>query len=149
MFGGISMRCQRCGFEIEPGQTFCRMCGTEQSKALRPDKKKKIKSILGVIKITSNNHLKMWGNFALVLASFLYVLFARKGQYTQLAYLCLLFILLCYVLFQCLVPYKNPNASKSKKYKLGIKVVFILVVLIMILVLFVGSQGLMDLAKSI
>ena len=44
------MRCQRCGFEIEPGQTFCSMCGTEQSKAMR-EPKKKIKSILGVIKV--------------------------------------------------------------------------------------------------
>ena len=143
------MRCQRCGFEIEPGQTFCRMCGTEQSKALRPDKKKKIKSILGIIKITSNNHLKMWGNFALVLGGFFYILFGCKGEPTQIPYLCLIILLMGYVLFQCLIPYKNPNASKSKKYKMGIKVSFILVILIMVLALFVGDNGLMRFVKSL
>lgn len=143
------MRCQRCGYEMEPGQTFCKACGTEQSKALRPDKKKKIQSIFGIIKITSTNHLKMWGDFALVLVCFLYILFGCKDQPTQIPYLCLVVLLLGYVFFQCLIPYKNPNASKSKKYKLGVKVSFILVVLIFILVLFVGDQGLMDLAKKL
>ena len=60
------MRCQRCGFDVEPGQTFCSMCGTEQSKALRAPKKK-IKSILGSIKVASNNHLKSIGNYFLFL----------------------------------------------------------------------------------
>ena len=58
------MRCQRCGFEIEPGQTFCSMCGTEQSKAIR-EPKKKVTSIAGIIKVTSKEHMKMWGNLAL------------------------------------------------------------------------------------
>ena len=143
------MRCQRCGYEIEPGQTFCKACGTEQSKALRPDKKKKIKSILGIIKITSKNHLKMWGDFGLVLVCFFYVLFACRGRSIQVPYLCLISLLLLYTFFQCLIPYKNPNASKSKKYKLGIKVSFIFTIVLFALVLFSGNQGLMDLAKKI
>lgn len=142
------MRCQRCGYEMEPGQTFCKACGTEQAKALRPSKKK-IKSILGVIKITSTNHLKMWGDCALVLGCFLYILLGCKGQPTQIPYLCLVVLLLGYVMFQCLIPYKNPNASKSKKYKMGVKVSFILVILIFVLVVFTGNQGLMDLVKKI
>ena len=39
--GGCSMRCQRCGFELEAGQTFCSMCGTEQSRAERKKKWKR------------------------------------------------------------------------------------------------------------
>ena len=56
------MRCQRCGFELEPGQTFCSMCGTEQAKAMRKEKRK-IKSIFWTIKVVSKNHLYMWINF--------------------------------------------------------------------------------------
>lgn len=141
------MRCQRCGFEIEPGQTFCSMCGTEQSKALRENKKKKIKSILGVIKVTSNNHLKMWINFFLIIGAFVYILLACEGQPNQVAYLCLAILLFFYIFFQCLIPYKNPNASKSKKYKLGMRMSFILIVLLMVLVLFTDSYSLMDFAK--
>ena len=142
------MRCQRCGFEIEPGQTFCSMCGTEQAKAMR-EKKKKTTSILGVIKVTSTNHIKMWGNLALVIGLFLYILFGYKGRYTQIPYICLVSLLFFYILFQCLIPYKNPNASKSKKYKLGVSVSFVLVLLLFVLVLFTGDFSLMDFARSI
>ena len=82
------MRCQRCGFEIEPGQTFCSMCGTEQSKAMRKPKKK-IKSIAGVIKVTSMEHMKMWGNLGLVIIAFIYIWFGCKGQPVRLPYICL------------------------------------------------------------
>ena len=142
------MRCQRCGFEIEPGQTFCSMCGTEQSKAMRKDKKK-IKSILGVIKITSNNHLKMYGNLALTLALLFYIIFGLKGNSMRIPYLCVIILLLLYVFFQCMIPYKNPNASKSKKYKLGIRVVFGCIIVLCILLLFVGNRSLLDLARGL
>lgn len=142
------MRCQRCGFEIEPGQTFCSMCGTEQSKALRA-KKKKITSIFGVIKITSNNHLKMWINLFLAILVAVFICVVRKDSPVLVACICLVALLLGYLLFQCLLPYKNPNASKSKKYKLGVKVSFILLVLLFLLSVFAGSAGLLDLAKKI
>lgn len=142
------MRCQRCGFEIEPGQTFCSMCGTEQSKAIRKNKKK-IKSILGVIKVTSNNHLKMYGNLALTLALLFYIIFGLRGDSMRIPYLCVIILLLLYVLFQCMIPYKNPNASKSKKYKLGMRVVFGCIIVLCILLLFVGNRSLLDLARSL
>ncbi len=142
------MRCQRCGFEIEPGQTFCSMCGTEQSKAMRKDKKK-IKSILGVIKVTSNNHLKMYGNLALTLALLFYIIFGLKGNSMRIPYLCVIILLLLYVFFQCMIPYKNPNASKSKKYKLGMRVVFGCIIVLCILLLFVGNRSLLDLARGL
>lgn len=142
------MRCQRCGFEIEPGQTFCSMCGTEQSKALR-EPKKKIKSIFGIIKVTSNNHLKMWINFFLIIAVSLVMYFMRKDSPFLFAYLCLSVLLFSYLLFQCLVPYKNPNASKSKKYKLGVKVSFVLIILLFLLAMFTGTNSLLDLVKRI
>lgn len=142
------MRCQRCGFEIEPGQTFCSMCGTEQSKAIRKDKKK-IKSILGIIKITSNNHLKMYGNLVLVLGLLFYIIFGLRGDSMRIPYLCVIILLLLYVFFQCMIPYKNPNASKSKKYKLGMRVVFGCIIVIAILLLFVGNRSLLDLARSL
>ena len=124
------------------------MCGTEQSKAMRKDKKK-IKSILGVIKITSNNHLKMYGNLALTLALLFYIIFGLKGNSMRIPYLCVIILLLLYVFFQCMIPYKNPNASKSKKYKLGIRVVFGCIIVLCILLLFVGNRSLLDLARGL
>ena len=143
------MRCQRCGFEIEPGQTFCSMCGTEQAKAMREKKKKGVKSILGIIKITSQNHLKMWGNLGLAVLELLYICFFLAGKPVQFSYICLVTLLILYLLFQCLIPYKNPNASKSKRYKLGMRTSFVLIVLLFVFVLFVGSYSLMDLVKGI
>ena len=142
------MRCQRCGFEIEPGQTFCNMCGTEQAKALRP-KKKKINSIFWIIKVTSKNHLKMWINFFLMLAAFFYILIACEGQTNQFAFLSLSIILLGYIFVCCLIPYKNPNASKSKKYKIGTRVSFVLIFILMFLVLFTDTFSLMKIVKKI
>lgn len=142
------MRCQRCGFEIEPGQTFCSMCGTEQAKALRA-KKRKIKSIFGVIKVASNNHLKMWINLFLAILVAVFILVVRKDSPVLVACICLVSLLLGYLLFQCLLPYKNPNASKSKKYKLGVKVSFVLLILLFLLSVFAGSSGLLDLARKI
>lgn len=142
------MRCQRCGFEIEPGQTFCSMCGTEQSKALRKPEKK-IKSIIGIIKITSKSHLKMWGNLALILITFFYVLFAYKESPVKIPYICLSLLLFIYIFFQCFIPYKNPNASKSKKYKLGTRISFVLILILLVFVLFIGDNGLMDLVRKI
>lgn len=142
------MRCQRCGFEIEPGQTFCSMCGTEQSKAMR-EKKKKITSIFGIIKVTSNNHLKMWINLFLTILVSVYIFVAREDSPVFVACICLIVLLFGYVFFQCLIPYKNPNASKNKKYKLGTKVSFVLLVLLFLLSIFAGSTGLIDLVKKI
>ena len=141
------MRCQRCGFEIEPGQTFCSMCGTEQSKAMR-EAKRKIKSIFGVIKVASTNHLKMWINFFLMIGLGLFIFLTRRESPVFIALLCLGFILFGYILIQCLIPYKNPNASKSKKYKMAVKVSLVLVILLFLLSLTSGSGGLMDFAKS-
>jgi len=143
------MRCQRCGFEIEPGQTFCSMCGTEQSKALREDKKKwSAKSILWVIKVASTNHLKMYGNLALLIIGCVLIYFMNSDSKTLIPLFCLASLLFFYIFFQCLVPYKNPNASKSKKYKLGIRVSFMLI-LLLVLVAFLGDASLTDWVKSI
>ena len=139
------MRCQRCGFEIEPGQTFCSMCGTEQSKALR-EPKKKIKSILGIIKVASNNHLKMYGNLALIIIACFLVYYMSNESAVMIPLYCLAALLFMYIFIQCLVPYKNPNASKSKKYKLGVKVSFILIVLL-VLLCFLGDTSLTELVK--
>ena len=143
------MRCQRCGFEIEPGQTFCSMCGTEQAKALRPAKKKKISSIFGIIKVTSTNHLKMWINLFLVIGLFFYIFYGRVQDVNRISYLCLTFLLFGYVFFQCLIPYKNPNASKSKKYKMGMRISFVLIFILLFVVLVTGEYSLLDLARSI
>ena len=139
------MRCQRCGFEIEPGQTFCSMCGTEQSKALR-EPKKKIKSILGIIKITSNNHLKMYGNLVLMLIAAVVIYYMCNDSPVMVPIFCLGTLLFFYIFFQCMIPYKNPNASKSKKYKLGVRVSFMLVILLVLLA-FLGDTSLVDLVK--
>ena len=143
------MRCQRCGFEIEPGQTFCSMCGTEQSKALREDKKKKkITSVFGIIKIASDNHLKMWINFGLSILEFILIFITLKGNRLMVPYLCCNVMIMLYVLVQCLIPYKNPNASKSKKYKLAIRTAFGCIIVLTVLVL-VGEFNLIGLVKKI
>ena len=142
------MRCQRCGFEIEPGQTFCSMCGTEQSKAIR-EPKKKVTSIAGIIKVTSKEHMKMWGNLALSVLLFVYILIVHEGRPVQIPYICLSSLLVLYILFQCFLPYKNPNASKSKKYKLGRRISFIVTFILAFLVLFTGNYSLLDLVRSL
>lgn len=139
------MRCQRCGFEIEPNQTFCSMCGTEQSKALR-EKDKKIESILWVIKVASKDHAKMYLNLALMIAVIAYIIFVCADMPVQIPYICLAALLFFYILIQCLIPYKNPNSSKSKKYKIGRRVSFILIILLFVLIL-LGDFSLVDLAK--
>lgn len=141
------MRCQRCGFEIEPGQTFCSMCGTEQSKALRDNSnKKKINSILWVIKVTSKHHLKMYGNLGLLILAFVGIYFLCKESPVIVPIYCLGALLFLYIFAQCLIPYKNPNASKSKKYKFAVRICFILVILLFFLAL-VGDTSLVDLVK--
>jgi len=91
----------------------------------------------------------MWGNFALTLGIGLYILLGRKGENLQLPYLCMSLLLFLYVFFQCLVPYKNPNASKSKKYKLGVSVVFILNIILLLLVVLSGGGGLLSCARNV
>ena len=142
------MRCQRCGFEIEPGQTFCSMCGTEQSKALREDKKKKITSIFGIIKVASKEHLKMYINLALIIAWAILIYVEFRGMQVTMPLMCLGLLLFLYILFQCLLPYKNPNASKSKKYKMAVKVSFILIALLTLLT-FLGDISPVEFVKKI
>ena len=141
------MRCQRCGFEIEPGQTFCSMCGTEQAKALRKEKRK-IKSIFWTIKVVSKNHLHMWINFFLGVALMLYIVFLCKGQTAQVAYICCDILILGYTLIQSLIPYKNPNLSKSKAYKLAVRAAFGSILVLFILILFSNSYSLIDIVKG-
>ena len=140
------MRCQRCGFEIENGQTFCSMCGTEQSRALRV-KKKSPKSILWIIKITSKAHLKMWLVF---LTSIALVIFANyktdKSSPLVLSVLCLSVVLLGYELFQILLGYKNPNATKTKAYKIRYRVCAILAGLLVLVACFLNFS---DLATAV
>ena len=141
------MRCQRCGFEIEPGQTFCSMCGTEQSKALR-EPKKKIESIFGIIKVVSKNHLKMYINLALAILLLLYIIYVNDSP-INLAYICCDAMIILYALFQCLVPFKNPNSSKSKAYKYSVRVVFGCILVLTLVILFTGTYSIMDLVKKI
>lgn len=141
------MRCHRCGFEIEPGQTFCSMCGTEQSKAIR-EPKKKIKSILGIVKVASDNHLKMYINLGLMILAFIFISIKCKGSDILVTLYCLGTLLAGYIFIECMIPYKNPNASKSKKYKLGVRISFILIILLVVLA-FVGDISLTGIVRDI
>ena len=136
------MRCQRCGFEIEPGQTFCSMCGTEQSKAERK-KKKSPKSILWIIKVVSKPHLKMWLVFllSLVLSIAAYSLLDPSSPLV-LSSLCLGVLLIAYELFYVLLGYKNPNATKTKAYKLKYRMCAILAVLLVLVTVFLDFGSL-------
>lgn len=142
------MRCQRCGFELEPGQTFCSMCGTEQAKAMRKEKRK-IKSIFWIIKVVSKNHLHMWFDFFLSIALMLYIVYGCKGETAQTAYICCDILLMGYTLFQCLLPYKNPNLSKSKSYKYAVRIGFGCALVLFLLIMFTNSYSLLDLVKKI
>ena len=112
------MRCQRCGFEMEEGQTFCSMCGTEQSRALRK-KKRSFKSILWVIRVVSKSHLKMWLVFiASILLGALSIAFMRDSLPLKVSIVSLNILLLACELFYILLGYKNPTTTKTKAYKL-------------------------------
>ena len=132
------MRCQRCGFEIEPGQTFCSMCGTEQSRAIREKKKKKTpKSILWVVKVVSKGHLWMW----LVLLFTILVtigvsLFMDSSLEIVPVTICLSIVLIAYEVFYVLLGYKNPNTTKTKAYKVKYRMCAILTVLLLVCALF-------------
>ena len=126
------MRCQRCGFEIEVGQTFCSMCGTEQSRAERK-KKKSFKSILWIIKVNSKAHMKMWFVFLASLVMTICVSrFMDPSSPLVLSSLCLSVLLLGYEMFHLLLGYKNPNATKTKAYKIKYRMCAILAVLLLV-----------------
>lgn len=136
------MRCQRCGFEIEAGQTFCSMCGTEQSRAERK-KKKSPKSILWVIKVASKPHMKMWLVFlmSLILSICAYA-FLDSSSPLVISSLCLSVLLIAYELFYVLIGYKNPNATKTKAYKIKYRMCAILAVLLVVITLFLDFGSL-------
>ena len=136
------MRCQRCGFEMEAGQTFCSMCGTEQSRAERK-KKKSFKSILWIIKVTSKTHLRMWLVFimSLVMAACVWA-FMDPSSPLVLSSLCLSVLLLGFEMFQILLGYKNPNATKTKAYKIRYKACAILAVLLLLVTVFLDFNSL-------
>lgn len=142
------MRCQRCGFELEPGQTFCSMCGTEQAKAMRKEKRK-IKSIFWVIKVVSKNHLYMWINLFLSIALMFYIVNTCDTTVSRVSYICCDVLILLYTLVQCLIPYKNPNLSKSKSYKYAVRLSFGCSLVLFLLVLLTGDMGLLSLADKI
>jgi hypothetical protein len=138
------MRCQRCGFEMEQGQTFCSMCGTEQSRALREKKKSKApKSILWVIKVASKGHFKMWMIFiaTLIMSIFIYTLLDTSSPLV-LSSLSLSAVLLIYELFYILLGYKNPNSTKTKAYKIKYRMCGILAALLLAFTLFLDFGAL-------
>lgn len=130
------MRCQRCGFEMEAGQTFCSMCGTEQSRALRV-KKKSPKSILWLVKVVSKSHLKMWLVFLATLVMSIFVFaFMDFSSPLVISSLCLNILLVGYELIYIMIGYKNPNSTKTKAYKIKYKLCLILAVILTIVTLF-------------
>ncbi len=130
------MICQRCGFELEAGQTFCGMCGTEQSRALRK-KKWSPKSILWLISVVSKSHFKMWLVFiATLIMSVCVLAFMDFSAPLTISSLCLNILLVSYELFYVLLGYKNPNATKTKAYKIKYKICLILAVLLTLFTLF-------------
>lgn len=126
------MRCQRCGFEIEAGQTFCSMCGTEQSRAQRV-KKKSPKSILWLVRVVSKSHLKMWLVFitTLVVSALMYGILGLETP-VVISSFCLDILLVAYELFYVLIGYKNPNSTKSKSYKIRYRAFAILLGLLVV-----------------
>ena len=139
------MRCQRCGFELEEGQTFCSMCGTEQSRAVRK-KKWSPKSILWVIKVASKNHLKMWLVFIATLIMTICTVCVENPSPIMTSCICLDIVLVGYELFNVLLGYKNPNATKTKAYKIRCMACLILAILLLIATLWLDFA---DIATAI
>ena len=136
------MRCQRCGFEIEAGQTFCSMCGTEQSRAERK-KKKSPKSILWLIKIVSKAHMKMWLVFLMtILLCGLTFAFLDSSSPLVISASCLSVLLIAYELLYVLLGYKNPNTTKTKAYKIKYRMCAILAVLLVVFTIFLDFGSL-------
>ena len=134
------MRCQRCGFELEAGQTFCSMCGTEQSREERKAKWKP-KTLLWVIKVASKNHLWMWLTFLLSLVIFICTITMLPRTPLNISCICLGILLVGYELFNILLGYKNPNATKTKAYKIKYKMCFVLAILMMIVALWLNFDA--------
>ena len=135
------MRCQRCGFELEAGQTFCSMCGTEQSRAERK-KKWKPKTLLWVIKVSSKNHLWMWITFIISVVIFAGIFAMPAKLPLKISCISLGVILIGYELFNVMLGYKNPNATKTKSYKIRYKMCFVLAILLLVSSLFLNFDAL-------
>ena len=134
------MRCQRCGFEIEQGQTFCSMCGTEQSRAERK-KKWKPKTLLWIVKVESKNHLWMWLTFLVSVAVFISMFTIPAQMPLKISCICLGVLLVGYELFNILLGYKNPNATKTKAYKIRYKMCFVLAILLLLSFIFLNFDA--------
>ena len=130
------MRCQRCGFEMEEGQTFCSMCGTEQSRALRK-KKRSPKSILWIVKVVSKSHFKMWLVFLLSIAlACLSMIFLRDSLPLLVSTASLNTLLLAYELVYVLLGYKNINITKTKAYKLKYRTCLVATIILFVFAIF-------------
>lgn len=140
------MRCQRCGFELTPGQTFCSMCGTEQSRALKDKKWKfKPKSFLFLIKVANKGHFFMWLAVAIGVISDIIIAsspvrgengFSIDSSALKFSMLLINSLLVAVNLFYALMPYKNPNTSKTKAYKLRYRFFFVWYVVILFVTFF-------------
>ena len=88
----------------------------------------------------------MYGNLGLMILAFVFIYFICQESPVMVPVFCLGALLFFYIFIQCLIPYKNPNASKSKRYKVGVRISFILVILLVVIAL-VGDTSLVDLVR--
>lgn len=126
------MRCKKCGFVLEEGQTFCNMCGAEQSK-IKDRQKTAVGSFLGIIKFSSKNHRKMWLNLLIGIILLTYAIFFdifNDVKAVDISAVAMLSLLILYIFVQIIMGYKNPEATYTKRYRYAIKVSLLLYILL-------------------
>ncbi len=136
------MKCKKCGFALEEGQTFCNMCGAEQSK-IKEKPKSRVKSLLGIVKFTSKNHRRTWLNFVLGLGLLVFLIFFddyKKGMGVDIPAISLTILALVYVIVQLVMGYKNPESTHTKRYKYGIRLTWLVYILLILWVIFINDN---------
>lgn len=136
------MRCKKCGFVLEEGQTFCNMCGAEQSK-IKERTKTEVRSLFGFIKFNSKNHRKMWFNFLIGLILLVYTVFFdvfNMVREIDVSAVSILTLFLIFIFVQIIAGYKNPEATHTKRYKYIIKL-SLLVYLVLVFYLLVINDA--------
>ena len=85
----------------------------------------------------------------LSIALMFYIVNTCDTTVSRISYICCDILILLYTLVQCLIPYKNPNLSKSKSYKYAVRLSFGCSLVLFLLVLLTGDMGLLSLADKI
>ena len=121
------MKCNKCGYTIEEEQSFCNMCGAEQSK-IKIKEKVEVRALLGLVKMASKNHRWMFYNFLIGIAILFYFFLVAAPETTNQILIgsvaAIVVLLLVHSVVQIFKGFKNPAATYTKRYKYALRLVW-------------------------